>query len=255
MAYVDGQDAARLLAQKGPRGDAGGPRGRHRHRCRLRLDYAHGRARCTATSSRRTSSSAHRMPAGDRRVLLGDFGIGRDLADPAGMTATGMTLGTLACSAPEQLNGDPRRPRRPIRPGRPPRIICSPGAPLFPVTNLVAAISRHPTAAPPKVPPHPELVPGSTTSCQGTIEGSGRPLPQLQRLPARLAAAAAGSAAGRHRTLHPAARSHRLQHHRLLPDLALSRQAPQAPSLGPSRRDSSDRGGGPQPGAMAPLGL
>jgi serine/threonine-protein kinase len=39
---------------------------------------------------------------GERRVLLADFGIARQLAEVSGLTATNMTMGTVAYAAPEQ---------------------------------------------------------------------------------------------------------------------------------------------------------
>ncbi len=45
--------------------------------------------------------------AGESRVLLGVSESPAISPTPLGITVTGMTLGTLAYAAPEQLNGDP----------------------------------------------------------------------------------------------------------------------------------------------------
>lgn len=42
---------------------------------------------------------------GQRRVLLADFGIAREVVDPNGITVTNLTVGTVAYASPEQLMG------------------------------------------------------------------------------------------------------------------------------------------------------
>ncbi len=80
------------------------------------LDYAH-----SMNLLHRDVKPANIMVAdvdhGERRVLLADFGVARDLADTASgsLTATNMTVGTAAYAAPEQLMGlDVRRKGRPV---------------------------------------------------------------------------------------------------------------------------------------------
>ena len=104
MDYVEGTDAAQQMRDRYPHGmptknvleivsaiaDA--------------LDYAHERyllhrdvkpANILLTDPR----------MGDRRILLADFGIARAANDINGLTATNVTVGSVAYAAPEQLTG------------------------------------------------------------------------------------------------------------------------------------------------------
>ena len=47
------------------------------------------------------------LEGGERRILLSDFGVARDVQDINRLTATNMTVGTVAYAAPEQLKGLP----------------------------------------------------------------------------------------------------------------------------------------------------
>lgn len=160
MAYVDGQDAGRLLTQKYPAGMPADEVIPIVSAVAAALDYAHGQGTLHRDVKPANIFISAPDDSGNSRVLLGDFGIARDLADPAGMTATGMTLGTLAYSAPEQLNGDPLDGRADQYALAATAYHLLSGTPLFPVTNPVAAISRHLTAPPPQISAtHPDLAP------------------------------------------------------------------------------------------------
>lgn len=104
MDYVEGTDASRLMRDRYPHGmppkdvidivtavaDA--------------LDYAHERFllhRDVKPANILLSDPRN----GERRTLLADFGIARGVDDSTGLTATNMTVGSVAYSAPEQLTG------------------------------------------------------------------------------------------------------------------------------------------------------
>ncbi|MGP4059042.1 serine/threonine-protein kinase, partial [Mycobacterium sp. 4D054] len=104
MDYVEGTDASRLMRARYPHGmppkdvigivtaiaDA--------------LDYAHERFllhRDVKPANILLSDPRN----GARRTVLADFGIARGVDDSNGLTATNMTVGSVAYAAPEQLTG------------------------------------------------------------------------------------------------------------------------------------------------------
>ncbi len=158
MAYVDGHDAAQLLAETYPSGMPVRQVIPIITAVASALDYAHLQGTLHRDIKPANIFLSAPDSAGESRILLGDFGIARELADPAGMTVTGMTLGTLAYAAPEQLNGDPLDGRADQYALAATTYHLLAGRPLFPATNPVVAISRHLTAEPPKISAtHPEL--------------------------------------------------------------------------------------------------
>ena len=88
---------------------------------------------------------------GERRILLSDFGIARPLADISGVTATNITLGTVAYAAPEQLKGADLDGRADEYALAATAFHLLTGTPPYRGTNPVAVISQHLTASPPKL--------------------------------------------------------------------------------------------------------
>ena len=100
MDYVDGTDASQLLSQRYP---AGMP-------LDLALKIVTSVAEALDYSLRQGLLHRDVKPANimvtdpdddhDRRILLADFGIARSAEDISGLTATNMTVGTVAYAAP-----------------------------------------------------------------------------------------------------------------------------------------------------------
>src|ERR1700682_2840337 len=70
------------------------------------LDHAHERGLLHRDVKPANILLTHPDTSGQRRIFLADFGIARPLADPSGLTATNLTVGTVAYAAPEQLMGE-----------------------------------------------------------------------------------------------------------------------------------------------------
>ncbi len=150
MDYVEGTDAGQLMRNQYPAGmpvpdvcaivsAIGGA-----------LDYAHQRGLL-----HRDVKPANILLAepddGERRILLADFGIARQLADVSGLTATNLTVGTVAYAAPEQLMGADIDGRADQYALAATAFHLLTGAPPYQHSNPVAVISQHLNAALPKV--------------------------------------------------------------------------------------------------------
>ena len=105
MDFVDGTDVSRLL-QDYPHGMPVDEALEIVRAVASALDYSHSKGllhRDVKPANILIADVEH----GERRILLGDFGVARDLSDSTsgGLTATNMTVGTAAYAAPEQLMG------------------------------------------------------------------------------------------------------------------------------------------------------
>jgi serine/threonine-protein kinase len=151
MDYVDGTDAARALREANglPEPDV------------LEivtavadaLDYAHQRnlvhRDVKPANILLTISGAER-----RRILLADFGIARRADDISGLTATNITVGSIAYAAPEQLMGEPIDGRADQYALAATAFHLLAGAPPFQHSNAAVVISKHLTAPPPLLSEH-----------------------------------------------------------------------------------------------------
>ncbi|MCV7176165.1 serine/threonine-protein kinase [Mycolicibacterium sphagni] len=104
MDYVDGTDAAQLMRDRYPYGMPPADVIDIISAVADALDYAH--ARYLLHRDVKPANILITDPHGrDRRILLADFGIARDINDTSGLTATNVTVGSVAYAAPEQLTG------------------------------------------------------------------------------------------------------------------------------------------------------
>jgi serine/threonine protein kinase, bacterial len=148
MDYVDGTDAAQLVRDRYP---AGMP---EHEACAIvaavaqALDYAHARGLLHRDVKPANILLAD-LEDGERRILLSDFGVARNVGDISGLTATNMTVGTVAYSAPEQLMGEEVDGRADQYALAATAYHLLTGSHLFPHSNPAVVISRHLNSPPP----------------------------------------------------------------------------------------------------------
>ncbi|MBX7431030.1 serine/threonine protein kinase [Mycobacterium sp. Y57] len=151
MDHVEGTDAGALLAARYPHGMPPDLVTRIVAAVGDALDYAHQRGLL-----HRDVKPANILIADpeteNERILLADFGIARRVGEVSALTATNMTVGTVAYSAPEQLTADQRID------GRADQYALAAtafqlltGAPPFEHSNPAIVISRHLSAQPPSI--------------------------------------------------------------------------------------------------------
>lgn len=149
MDYVEGTDAGRLVKDHYP---AGMPVDEV---CTIvtavadGLDYAHRRG-LLHRGVKPANILLTAPHGGRRRILLADFGVPRRLGDVSGLTATKMTVGTVAYAAPEQLTGAPIDGRADQYALAANAFHLLTGGPPY-QHSPVAVISQHLNAAPPKL--------------------------------------------------------------------------------------------------------
>jgi len=105
MDYVAGTDAGELMNEHYPDGMPVDEALPIITAVALALDHAHHRG--LLHRDVKPANILLTDPDGqERRIFLADFGIARRIDDAAGLTATNMTVGTVAYAPPEQLKGE-----------------------------------------------------------------------------------------------------------------------------------------------------
>lgn len=160
MDFVDGTDVARLLEQY-PHGMPAEDVVEIVTAVASALDYAHAQG-LLHRDVKPANILVADLDHGERRILLGDFGVARDLADDAagGLTATNITVGTAAYASPEQLMGlgvDGRSDQYSLAVTAYHMLT---GAPPFDHSKAAVVIGQHLNATPAALADtHPELAP------------------------------------------------------------------------------------------------
>jgi serine/threonine-protein kinase len=150
MDYVDGTNAAELVRDQFPAGMPVSEALAIVSAIAGALDYAHQRG-LLHRDVKPANILITNPEDGEQRILLADFGIARYLGDPSGLTATNLTLGTVAYAAPEQLMGSAVDGRADQYALAATAFHLLTGAPPFRDASPVAVISQHLTATPPKL--------------------------------------------------------------------------------------------------------
>ena len=149
MDFVDGLDAARLLADRYPAGMPVQEVARIVTAVASALDYAHKQGLLHRDVKPANIMLAHIDDDGEQRILLTDFGIARDVNEISGLTATNMTVGTVAYSAPEQLLGEDIDGRTDQYALAATAYHLMTGSHLFPHSNPIVVSNRHINNPPP----------------------------------------------------------------------------------------------------------
>lgn len=150
MDYVEGKDAAQLLRDRYPHGMPPTEVFEIVSAIAEALDHAHERyllhrdvkpANILLTDTRQD----------DRRILLADFGIARDTFGTNGLTATNVTVGSVAYAAPEQLTGQALDGRADQYALAATAFHLLTGTLPFPNTNPAVVIGNHLSSPPPRL--------------------------------------------------------------------------------------------------------
>jgi serine/threonine protein kinase, bacterial len=151
MDYVEGTDAGNLLRNHHGGGLPPEDVVRIVAGVAEALDYAHERELLHRDVKPSNILLAQSNSPKFSRALLADFGIARWVQDSSGLTATDMTVGTVAYAAPEQLMGQALDGRADQYALAATAFHLITGGQLFQHDNPAVVISNHLTASPPAI--------------------------------------------------------------------------------------------------------
>jgi serine/threonine protein kinase, bacterial len=150
MDYVDGPNAAQLMADRFPAVAPAGEVLAIVTAMAGALDYAHQRG--LLHRDLKPANILLTSPGeGEQRILLADFGIARQLGEPTGANATHVPVGTVAYAAPEQLMGADIDGRADQYALAATAFHLLTGAPLVEHSDPVAAVKQLLNNAPPRL--------------------------------------------------------------------------------------------------------
>jgi serine/threonine-protein kinase len=152
MDYVEGTDAAALIRERYPAGLPLHFAAEIVSAVAEALDYAHERGLLHRDVKPANILLSDADPAAQRRrILLTDFGIARQMDDNSGLTATNMTVGSIAYMAPEQLMGSSLDGRADQYALAVSAFQLLNGSPPFANSNAAVVISSRLSGSPPKL--------------------------------------------------------------------------------------------------------
>ncbi|MDP7707114.1 serine/threonine-protein kinase [Mycobacterium sp. TY815] len=151
MDHIDGTDASQMMRDSFPGGMPLEDAIPIVVAVAKALDYAHQRGLLHRDVKPSNILVTDPDEDGERRVLLSDFGIARELSEVSGLTATNVTVGTVAYAAPEQLMGAAIDGRADQYGLAATAFELLTGSPVYQHPNPVAVISQHLNDAPPKL--------------------------------------------------------------------------------------------------------
>jgi serine/threonine-protein kinase len=148
MDYIDGPDAATLMATRYPAGVPGHDVMAIVTAVASALDYAHHQG-MVHRDVKPANILCGNFGSGEPRIALADFGVAREQQQISGLDATNLTVSAVAYAAPEQLMGlelDGRADQYALAATAFHLITAEP---LFGQSNPVAVISQHLNVNPP----------------------------------------------------------------------------------------------------------